>query len=157
MKRFTIIALAVIFFASLGVAQNQTILKEFLRASYFFDTKLNIVLLTDKTIDIFFAGASKDAINEKISGTTAFYIFGVPEKKVKLVTKFVVEQGGEKINGSIINIKNFEDGEVPKGENIRGILKLDKKINLTQTFVIKGPGGVLDFKLSDDALRMLPR
>jgi hypothetical protein len=153
------ICLASLFVASMNnptVAQDRGILKEFSRAGYFSGTKLSFVLLTDKTIDIFFKGSSKDAIQEKVSLGTCFYIAGMADKNMKMSTDFVVEQDGEKLAGTIMNIKNFVDGEVAKGERISGILQLQKKLKLNHPFMVRGAGGVVDFQLSAVALQNVP-
>ena len=55
--------------------------------------------------------------------------------------------------GTIMNLKNFVDGDVAKGEMISGILQLQKKVKLNHLFTIRGAGGLVDFRLSDVALQ----
>jgi hypothetical protein len=160
MKTYRLTMTSLIFFASLfvasminpTVAQNRELLKEFTRAGYFSGTKLSFVLLNDKTIDMFFKGSSKDQVQAKASVGTCFYIAGIADKKMNLRTDFVVEQDGEQIAGTIMNIMNFADGSVAKGEKISGILELQKKVKLNDIFTIRGAGGRVDFKLSNIAL-----
>ena len=150
------IFLASLFVASVinpTVAQDRDILKAFSRTGYFSGTKFNVVLLTGKTIDLFFNGSSKDVVQAKVDNGTCFYIAGTADKKMKMSTDFVVEQNGEKFTGTIMNIKNFADGDVAKGEKISGILQLQKKIKLNHLFMVKGAGGVVDFELSSVALQ----
>jgi hypothetical protein len=149
------IFLASLFVASTinpTVAQNRELLKEFTRVGYFSGTKLSFVLLNDKTIDMFFKGSSKDQIQAKANVGTCFYIAGIADKKMKIRTDFIVEQEGEQIAGTIMNIMNFVDGSVAKGEKISGILELQKKVKLNDIFTIRGAGGRVDFKLSNIAL-----
>jgi len=161
MKTYRLTLISFIFLASLfvasminpTVAQDRGILKEFSRAGYFSGTKLSFVLLTDKTIDIFFKGSSKDVVQEKVNLGTCFYISGTADKNMKISTDFVVEQDGEKFAGTIMNLKNFVDGDVAKGEKISGILQLQKKLKLNHLFMVKGAGGLLDFQLSAVALQ----
>jgi hypothetical protein len=155
MKRFTAVALAGIFIASISIAQDQVVLKEFTRSGYMSGMKLSFVLLTDQTIDIFFPGSGKDTVKAKADMGTTFFILGTTDKNIKLKTKFVVEQDEEKLTGSVTNIKNFVDGDLAKGQTVHALLQLNKKINLAHPFTIKGSDAVLEFKLSDDALRML--
>ena len=68
-------------------------------------------------------------------------------------TDFVVEQDGEKFAGTIMNLKNFVDGDVAKGEKISGILQLQKKLILDHLFMIRGAGGLVNFQLSGVALQ----
>ncbi len=156
MKRFTAVALVVIFLASFSVAQDQAVMKEFTRSGYMSGMKLNFVLLIDKTIDIFFPESSRTAVKEKADSGTTLFILGTADKNIKLKTNFVIEQDGEKFTGSVTNIKNFQDGELAKGEKVNALLQLNKKLNLTHSFTIKGPDGILDFKLTDVGIRMLP-
>ena len=153
MKKLLAFALAGFGFASLCAAQNTTLLKEFTRTDYFSGTKLSVVLLTDKTIGLFFDGSSKDAVQAKVDIGTCFYISGTADKNMKMSTDFAVEQDGETFHGTILNLKNFVDGAVPKGEKISGILQLQKKLRLNHLFTVKGAGGLVYFELSSDALR----
>jgi len=134
------------------VAQDKELLKEFTRTGYFSGTKLSFVLLNDKTIDIFFRGSSKVTIQAKVDVGTCFYITGTANKNMKMRTDFVVEQDGDKFAGTIMNLKNFVDGDVANGEKISGILQLQKKVKLAQLFTVKGAGGLVDFQLSSIAL-----
>jgi hypothetical protein len=145
-----------IFFASISIAQDKKLLKEYTRTDYFSGAKLSFVLLTDKTIDMFFSGPSKDVVQAKVNAGTCFYVLGTTEKNIKMSTDFVVEQDGEKFAGTIMNLKNFVDGDVAKGEKISGILQLQNKLNLAHQFSVKGAGGLVDFKLSNTALMNLP-
>jgi hypothetical protein len=156
MKRFTAVALVVIFLASFSVAQDQAVMKEFTRSGYMSGMKLSFVLLIDKTIDIFFPESSRNTVKAKADSGTTFFILGTTDKNIKLKTKFVIEQDGDKFSGTVTNIKNFQDGELAKGEKVNGLLQLDKKLNLNHSFTIKGADGILDFKLTDIGLRMLP-
>jgi hypothetical protein len=152
MKKVLAFALVGIFVASLSVAQDKELLKEFIRTGYFSGTKLSFVLLNDKTIDMFFKGSSKDTVQAKADIGTCFYVAGTADKKMKMSTDFIVEQDGEKFAGTIMNLKNFVDGSVAKGEKISGILQLQKKVQLTHLFTVKGAGGQVDFQLSSIAL-----
>ncbi len=161
MKTYRLTLISFIFLASLFVtsminpmvAQDREILKEFSRTGYFSGTQLSLVLLTDKTIDIFFKGSSNDVVQEKVDLGTCFYIAGIAEKDMKMSTDFVVEQDGEKFPSTIINLKNFVDGDVAKGEKISGILQLQKKLKLNHSFTVRGAGGLVDFRLSGFALQ----
>lgn len=150
------IVLASLFVASMinpTVAQERGILKEFSRMGYFSGTKLNFVILNDKTIDILFTGSSKDMVQAKVNVGTCFYIAGIADKNMKVSTDFTVEQDGEKFDGTITNLTNFLDGDVAKGKKISGILQLQKKLRLNHPFTVRGAGDRVDFELSDAALQ----
>jgi hypothetical protein len=161
MKTYRLTTISFIFLGSLfvasmippTVAQDKGILKEFSRIGYFSGTKLSFVLLTDKTTDMFFSGSSKDMVQAKVDVGTCFYIMGTADKNMKMSTDFFVEQDGEKFAGTIMNLENFVDGDVAKGEKISGILQLQKKVKLNHLFTVKGAGGHVYFELSRDALR----
>jgi hypothetical protein len=155
----SIIALASLFVASAmnpTVAQDRETLKDYSRVGYFSGTKLSFVLLNDRTTNMFFAGSSKEAVQEKVNAGTCFYIMGTADKKMKMRTDFIVEQDGEKLTGTIMNLENFVDGDVAKGQKISGILQLQKKLKLNRLFTVKGAGGQVYFELSSTALRNLP-
>ena len=136
-----------------AIAQDRGILKDFSRVGYFSGTKLSIVLLNDKTIDLFFSGPSKDMVQAKLNAGSCFYIMGKADKNMKMSTNFVVEQEGQKFPATITNLENFVDGVVAKGEKISGILQLQKTLKLNHLFTVKGAGGLVYFELSSDALR----
>ena len=149
------VVLASLFVASIidsAVAQDTRLLKEFTRTGYFSGTKLSFVLLNDKTIDIFFKGSSKDTVQAKVDAGTCFYVAGTADKNMKMSTDFVVEQDGEKITGTVLNLGNFVDGSVAKGEKFSGVFQLQKKLKLNHLFAIRGAGGLVEFKLSSLAL-----
>jgi hypothetical protein len=157
MKRAIAVAIVGLFLASLAVAQDQReLVKEFTKAEYFGGTKLSFMLLTDKTIDLLFKGPSKDTIKAKTETGTSFYVSGTAEKKLNLDTKFMLVQGEEKFNGSVLeNIQNFADGDIAKGTKVSGIIQFDKKINLSKFFSIRNSSGNVDFKFSDLAIRTI--
>jgi hypothetical protein len=151
-----LISLASLFVASMigpAFAQDREILKEFSRMGYFSGTKLSFVLLNEKTIDMFFSGSSKDMVQAKANAGTCFYIMGTADKNMKMSTRFVVVQDREEFAATIMNLENFVDGVVAKGEKISGILQLQKKLKLNQLFTVKGGGGEVYFELSSNALR----
>jgi hypothetical protein len=107
-------------------------------------------------MDLFFNGSSKETVQAKVNAGTCFYITGTADKKMKMSTDFVVEQDGQKFPGTIMNLKNFVDGDIAKGEKISGILQLQKKVNLSRLFAVKSTGGLVYFELSGEALRNMP-
>ncbi len=134
-------------------ASPSDVLREFTRSGNMDGVVLSFVLLNDKTVDLLFEAPGKYAIRARANQATAFYVQGVPDKDIKLNNRFVVEQDGETFNCSSLNIKNFEGGNVAKGQRIDGILQLDKKLNLSHAFKIKGQNSSLEFKLSDAIIK----
>ena len=87
---------------------------------------------------------------------TLFYVQGTPEKGVEqLNMKFTMEQDGETVDGTTLNIKNFEGGAVAKGIRIDGLLQFEKKLDLSHAFKIRNAKTTVEFKLSRDALKLL--
>ena len=87
---------------------------------------------------------------------TTFFVQGTTEKDMQLDTKFVVEQDGITLTGAAHNIKNFTSGAVSKGIRIDGILELEKKVNPTHPFKIKGAhNSGVEFNLTPEALKLL--
>ncbi len=155
-------------FAFVAAAQEQTppqapeakpdpsILKEFTRSVSVNGIMMNFVLVNDKTVEILFQAPSKYSLRARARMSTLFYVQGTPDKDVDQVnTKFTMEQDGQTVDGTVINIKNFEGGAVTKGNRIDGLLQFEKKLDLTREFKIKGSKAVVDFKLSPDALKLL--
>jgi hypothetical protein len=134
---------------------KQALLKEFSRSERMGNVVLSFVLLNSKTVEVLFSAPGKFAMQARANQATTFYVVGKPDKDITLDTNFVVEQDGQTINGSAVNIKNFEAGPVSKGQRIDGIFQLERKIDVTHAFKIKGSKSTLDFKLSSAALKEL--
>jgi hypothetical protein len=161
MNKIIAVALACVFTAIPAVAQEKqetsmpSVLREFTRSGSMEGLTLSFVLLNDKTVEMLFQAPGKYSMRARANQATTFYIQGVPDKDVNLDNKFVVEQDGQTFNGSSFSIKNFEGGKVSKGQRIDGILQLDKKLNLNHAFTIKNSHALIEFKLSDAALKEL--
>ena len=69
--------------------------------------------------------------------------------------KFAIEQDGQTLACEPINVQNFSKGVVTKGQKIQGLLQVEKKLDLSHPFLIKGEHDSLEFKLSDTALKQL--
>jgi len=141
-------------------AQNSAsaVLKDFMRASKMDGQNLTFVLINDKTLDLLFGAsdsAGKDSIKAGASQGTAFFVFGVAENDTAINYKFSVEQDGLIYSCVSKNIENFDGSNVAKGQKIKGILQLEKKLNLNRPFVIKSSSNKLEFKLSQQALRQM--
>jgi len=133
----------------------QAMLKEFTRSVKLEGYTISFVLLNEKTVDALFQAPGKYAIRARASQATTFYVQGVPEKDMPIDTKFSAEQDGETIAGSAMNIKNFDGNTVTKGTRFDGLVQLDKKLDLKHPFKIKGTHGSVEFKLSEEALKLM--
>jgi hypothetical protein len=150
------ICLAVLGLAVAQTAENATqepsLIKEFTRSAKTEGLVLSFVLLTDKTVDALFQPPGKFAIRARANQATTFYVQGIPEKDINFDSTFVIVQDGQSLNATTMNIKNFTSGNVAKGQMINGLIQLDRKLELTHPFSIKGNSGTVEFKLSDAAL-----
>ncbi len=125
------------------------LLKNFTRSGKIDGTNFNFILLTDKTVELLFNGPSKYQIRSIANQGTSFYVQGISEKSGAFDNKFAVAQDGETLDCTAINIENFAGGLVTKGQHIKGIIQLSKKLDLSHTFKIKGSRDSVEFKLPD--------
>jgi hypothetical protein len=147
---------ALLSFAFAQDADKTAMLKEFTRSSAADGLSLSFVHLNSRTVDVLFEAPGKYALRARANQSTMLYVQGVPEKDVMVDTKFFLEQGGEKADGVVQNIKNFQSTTmVPKGERIDGIIYFQKKVDLTQEFTVGNATTSVVFKLSHEALKLL--
>ncbi len=133
---------------------NATLIKEFARSAQADGITMSFVLLNDRTVDLLFEAPGKYAMRARARMTTTFFVQGTAEKDISLDTKFVVEQDGQTLNGESFSIKNFTSGTQAKGTKIDGIIQIEKKVDLTHPFKLKGKNVLVDFKLSPEALKL---
>jgi hypothetical protein len=160
MRILLVAALVCALVGGVTLAQEQNekldLVKHFTRSAKLNGINLSFVLLNDRTVDVLFAAPGKYAIRARANTATTFYVQGTPESDMQLDTHFSVEQEGATLQATSLNIKNFTAGTATKGARIDGLLQLDKKLDLNQSFKIKGASGELDFKLTPEALKLLP-
>ena len=139
-----------------GSKPDPSILKEFTRTGSVSGIMMNFVLVNDKTVDVLFSGPSKYSLRARARMGTLIYVQGTPERNVEqLNMKYTMEQDGATVDGTPLNIKNFEGGAVAKGIRIDGLLQFDKKLDLSHAFKIKNAKTTVEFKLSHDALKLI--
>lgn len=165
MKKMITFALLCFFAFALAVSQNansqtdakasKALLNDFSRSGHVNGMMFNFVLLNDKTIDLIFNGPSKYSMKARASQTTVFYISGTPPDTMTLNNNFSVVQDGQTLTCESVNVQNFAKGVVTKGQKIQGLLQLEKKLDLSHPFIIKGEQDSLEFKLSESALKSL--
>ncbi len=160
MRKAAMVALVCLLAGTVALAQEQSpnpktaVLKEFTRTAQLDGLTLSFVLLNDRTVDALFEAPGKYAMRARARMATTFYVQGMPEKDIQLDTKFVVEQDGQTLVGTAHNIKNFTAGAVAKGTRIDGILQMEKKLDLSHAFRIKGDNADIEFKLTPEALKL---
>jgi hypothetical protein len=162
MKKIAALAILCFLATTLTAVYSQTsrsdtksILNDFTRSGKIDGSSFSFVLLNNKTVGLLFTPPSMYQIRARASQGTAFYVLGAAEKKFTLEKKFVVEQDGQTFDCEMINIENFTGGEIAKGQKIKGILQLSKKLDLSHPFTIKGAQDSMEFKLTEDALKEL--
>jgi len=137
-------------------AQKSSLIKEFARSAALDGITFNYVLLNNKTIDILFPGDAKYAMRARANAATMFFVQGVPSKDLaEFDPKFVVEQDGKSYTGENVNIRNLQAGSIAKGSKIEGLIQLSQKIDVTQPFKIKNARTAINFKLSQEAIKLL--
>ena len=162
MNKVLMVVLVCLSLAALAGAQAQSpapnpntdLLKEFTRSVHLDGVTLSFVLLNDRTVDALFEAPGKYAMRARARMATTFFVQGTPEKDIQLDTKLVIEQDGQTVTGTAHNIKNFTDGAITKGTRIDGILEMQKRLNLTRAFKIRGTHYNLDFKLTPEAVKL---
>jgi hypothetical protein len=64
-----------------------------------------------------------------------------------------VTQKGETLTGKVTPMKNFVAGKVKKGDQLQGLVELEKKLDLYEAFKVTVGGQAVDFNLNDDDVR----
>jgi hypothetical protein len=157
MRKYTVFALVCAIAASAAVAEennNQSVLQLFARSAQAEGLTWTFVLLNDRTVDALFQAPGKYAMRARAHQATTFYVQATPEKDIPIDISFEVEQDGQTFPASSLNIKNFEKGVATKGRRIDGIVQLDKKLDLSHPFKIKGANSATEFKLTAEAVKM---
>lgn len=117
---------------------------------------LTLVHMTSKTVPLLFQPPTLYAMRARANQSLMFYVQGTPQKDVQLDTgAFVVEQNGQTISSTAINIKGFQKGKAPKGTQIDGLLVFEKQVDLSKAFsIVNGRDSVL-FKFKAEQLKEL--
>jgi hypothetical protein len=134
---------------------EQSVLKQFTRTIEYDGLALSVVHLNDKTVEILFQAPTKYAMRVRSNQATMFYVQGTPQKDLNFETTFTVEQNGENVAATAHNIKNFETKKALKGERMNGLIEVAKKIDVRKSFKLKNGRESVEFRLSDEALKML--
>jgi hypothetical protein len=163
MKKIITLALLCFFVLTLAVSQNvhsqtdakasKALIADFSRSGRINGARFDFMLLNDKTIDILFPGPSKYSMRARASQTTVFFVTMTPDSTITLDNSFSVVQDGQTFACEPVNIQNFAKGVVTKGQKIQGLLQVEKKLDLSHPFLIKGGQDSVEFKLSESALK----
>jgi hypothetical protein len=115
---------------------------------------LQVILLNDRTVEALFGTSpAKAAFRTKARMTSVFFIQGTANKEFELKPEVTVTQKGETLTGKVTPMKNFVAGKVKKGDQVQGLVELEKKIDLYESFKVTVGGQAVDFNLNDDDVR----
>lgn len=115
---------------------------------------LQVVLLNDRTVEALFGTSpAKAAFRTKARMTSVFFIQGTANKEFELKPEVTVTQKGETLTGKVTPMKNFVAGKVKKGDQLQGLVELEKKLDLYEAFKVTVGGQAVDFNLNDDDVR----
>ena len=115
---------------------------------------LQVIVLNDRTVDALFGTSpAKAAFRTKARMTTVLFVQGTSKKEFELTPEVSVMQKGETLTGKVTPMKNFAAGKVAKGEQIQGLVELEKKLDLYEPFKVTVSGQSVDFNLRDDDIR----
>ena len=115
---------------------------------------LQVVLLNDRTVEALFGTSpAKAAFRTKARMTSVFFIQGTANKEFELKPEVTVTQKGETLTGKVTPMKNFVAGKVKKGDQLQGLVELEKKLDLYEAFKVTVGGQAIDFNLNDDDVR----
>jgi hypothetical protein len=147
-------ACALPVFARAQQADNAKMLEAFSAQARVDWGQLQVILLNDRTVEALFGTSpAKAAFRTKARMTTVFFVQGTTKKEVDFKNDVTVTQKGETLTGKVTPMKNFAGGKVAKGEQMQGLVEMEKKIDLYQPFKVTVGGESVDFKLRDDDVR----
>lgn len=113
--------------------------------------ELSLVHLNLKTVPLLFQPPTLYSMRARASESTMLYVQGTAQRNVDLdTTNFTIEQGGESVTSTPINIKHFENRtvSVPRGERVDGVLSFARKIDVSKPFVVLHGRDSVEFRFS---------
>jgi hypothetical protein len=117
---------------------------------------LSLMHLNGTTLPLMFQPPTLYSLRARLNEATLFYVQGTADKTTKLdTTNFTLEQGGEPVTATTINIKHFEKGSVAlaKGDGVDGVLLFGKVVDVAQPFTIKHGRDSVKFEFTKDQVR----
>jgi hypothetical protein len=118
--------------------------------------ELSLVHLNAKTVPLLFQAPTLYTMRSRAAEATLFYVQGTAQRNVELdTTNFTIEQGGDTIAATPINITNFENGTVSvrRDDRVDGVLSFEQLIDVSEPFVVRhGPDSV-EFRFTDGQIR----
>ena len=140
----------------LTAKDSSELMKDFTRVLPNDSLSLSLLHLNETTLPIVFQPPTLYAIRLRAKDATLFYVQGTAEKAIKLdTTDFTIDQGGETITSTPMNIKHFEKGvaAVNKNDKVDGILVFSKIIDVTQPFVVRHGKDSVKIEYTKDQLK----
>ncbi len=162
MRRVLVVAFLLALAAAFSLAQEQgqgqdaqAVLKAFTRAGAAEGITFSFSLVNNRTVDTLFSGQGKYAIRARANQSTLLFLTGQMSSDGSVDRNFTVEQDGATIAATPINIQNFDGKPVIKGTRFDGLLQLEKKLDLAHPFTVRGLTTSVEFKLTEEALKLL--
>lgn len=162
MKRGQIVArtaLVLIALVPAAVAQDvASQLKDYTRTLNGDGLTLSLVHLNEKTVPIMFQPPTMYAMRARAREATLLYVQGTAQRDVDLdTTNFVIEQGGETVAATPMNIKHFTRGtvNVPRGERVDGVLAFARLVDVSKPFIVRHGRDSVEFRFTADQIRAM--
>jgi archaellum component FlaG (FlaF/FlaG flagellin family) len=162
MKNFhTIVrtALLVTVLAPLAVAQDVTSqLRDYTRTIGGDGLTLSLVHLNEKTVAIMFQPPTMYAMRARARENTLFYVQGTAQRDVELdTTNFTIEQDGQIVTATPVNIKHFTRGKVtvPRGERVDGVLAFARLIDVSKPFRVRHGSDSVEFRFTQEQIQAM--
>lgn len=153
--RLTLVA--AVCLAGVALAQDRAaLLKEYTRQIGGDGLPLSLVHLNARTVPVIFQPPTLYAIRARASEFTLLYVQGTAQRDVDLdTTNFVIEQDGETVASTPMNIKHFERGtvSVPRGERVDGVLSFARRIDVSRPFTVRHGGDSVEFRFTPGQVR----
>jgi hypothetical protein len=119
---------------------------------------LSLMHLNETTLPMVFQPPTLLVLRARAKEATQFYVQGTAKKALSLdTTNFTIEQDGDSITSTPINIKHFEKGtaSVAKDDQVNGVLVFGKLVDVTKSFTVKHGKDTVKIEFSKDQVKAM--
>ncbi len=116
------------------------VMKDFTRVLSTDGVTLSLMHLNETSLPLVFQPPTLYSLRARLKESTLFYVQGTADSAIKLdTTSFTIEQDGESMTSSPVNIKHFEKGtaSLAKGDRVDGVLVFSKIVDVNKVFTVK--------------------
>jgi hypothetical protein len=134
------------------------ILKDYMKEMPSEEIRLNLVHMNAQTVPVLFQPPTLYAMRARASQQTMIYVQATVEFNAELdTTNFVIEQGGETMEGTPTSINNFTAGKLRLrvGDKIDGILTFPKLVDISRPFTLRHGLDKADFRFTEAQIKAL--